>query len=362
MTNRIFNFSAGPCTLPLPAIEKAQKEFVDYAGAGMSLIEMSHRGKHYDKVHYDAIKNVRELLAVPEDYDVLMLQGGATLQFAMIAMNFIKDGKTGEYLNTGAWSKKAIADGKKVGGTRVIWTGEDEKFTRMPNIDEIKPGSDAAFVHMCGNETIGGIEMKDYPQLGDVPLLVDMSSNYMTAPIQWDKIDMVYGGAQKNLGPAGLGLVIIKKSLVESANDNLPAYLSYKTHAPKDSLYNTPPVFAIYMMKLTMDWIKENGGIQGMQDLAAKRSGAIYNAIDNSNNWFRCPVDTASRSRTNVVWRLPSEDLEKQFIAEALTAEFSGLKGHRSVGGCRASMYNALPVEGAEKLAQFMVDFQKKNA
>jgi len=361
MENRIFNFAAGPCTLPVSALKKAQEDFMDYEGAGMSLIEMSHRGEHYDKVHSAAMANVRELLGVPDNYDVLLLQGGATLQFAMIPMNFLPQGKTGEYVNTGTWAKKAISDGKKIGSTRVIWDNEADKYTRMPAAGEIKNSDDAAYVHLCSNETIGGIELQEYPDTGDVPLIVDMSSNILSRPVPIEKISMIYAGAQKNMGPAGLGVVIIRKDLVEKAADNLPAYLSYKTHAPKDSLYNTPPVFAIYMMKLTLDWMKDIGGLPALEDLAVKRSGAIYDAVDESDGYFRCPVDKASRSRMNVVWRLPSEDLEKKFIKEALNAGFSGLKGHRSVGGCRASMYNAMPIEGAVSLAQFMLDFKKKN-
>ena len=361
MENRIFNFAAGPCTLPVPALKIAQNEFLDYEGAGMSLIEMSHRGPLYDKVHSSAMANVREVLGVPDNFDVLLLQGGATLQFAMIPMNFLAQGKTGEYVNTGTWGKKALSDGKKIGATRVIWNGEADGFTRMPAANEIKVGDDAAYVHLCSNETIGGIELQEYPDTGNAPLMVDMSSNIMSRPVPFDKISMIYAGAQKNMGPAGLGVVIIRKDLVEKAADNLPAYLSYKTHAPKDSLYNTPPVFAIYMMKLTLDWMKDIGGLAAMEDLAVKRSNAIYDAVDKSDGYFRCPVDTASRSRMNVVWRLPSEDLEKKFIKEALDVGFSGLKGHRSVGGCRASMYNAMPIEGAISLAQFMLDFKKKN-
>ena len=362
MTDRIFNFSAGPCTLPLSALEKAQKEFVNYENAGMSLIEMSHRGKHYDKVHMDAISNVREVFGVPDNFEVLLLQGGATLQFAMIPMNFLPKGKTGDYVNTGAWAKKAIADGKKLGDTRIIWTGENENFTRMPNPDEIKPGDNSAYVHVCGNETIGGIEFTKYPDTGDVPLIVDMSSHILSREVPFDKISMIYAGAQKNMGPAGLAVAIIRKDLLENSVENLPAYLSYNTHAPKDSMYNTPPVFAIYMMKLTLDWVKEQGGLSAMNDLADKRSSLIYEVIDSSDGWFRCPVDKGSRSRMNVVWRLPAEDLEKKLIKEALDAGFSGLKGHRSVGGCRASMYNAMPVEGAAKLAELMSNFKKNNS
>jgi phosphoserine aminotransferase len=362
MTHRIYNFSAGPCTLPLPALQKAQADFVDYAGAGMSLIEMSHRGKHYDEVHYAAIANVREVLAVPQSHDVLFIQGGATLQFAMVPMNLMAAGKVAEFLNTGTWAKKAIADAEKLGATRVIWSGDTEKFTRIPAKDEYRVGNDAAYLHICGNETIGGIEYHEYPDTAAVPLVADMSSHIMSRPVDWSRVDLAYAGAQKNLGPAGLALVIINKTLLEKCKDGLPAYLSYKTHAGKDSLYNTPPVFAVYMMKLILDWVKSEGGLAEMEKRAIARSSAIYETIDASGNWYRCPVDKSSRSRMNVCFRLPTEELEQKFIAEALAADFSGLKGHRSVGGCRASMYNAMPLEGAYKLAEFMKAFRKKNA
>jgi phosphoserine aminotransferase len=362
MTNRIFNFSAGPCTLPLPALEKAQIDFVDYQGAGMSLIEMSHRGKHYDDVHYDAIASIREVLKVPNSHEILFIQGGATLQFAMVPLNLLTDGKTAEFLYTGTWVKKAFADAETLGSTRIIWTGETENFTRIPAIDEYRVGDDAAYLHICGNETIGGIEYHQYPDSGAVPLVADMSSHIMSRPVEWEKLDLAFAGAQKNLGPAGLALVIIHQALLEKSKDGLPAYLSYKTHAGKDSLYNTPPVFAIYMMKLTVDWVKSEGGLAEMEKRALARSNALYDTIDSSEDWYRCPVDTASRSRMNVCFRLPTEELEAKFIAEALEANFSGLKGHRSVGGCRASMYNAMPLEGAERLAEFMGEFKKNNA
>lgn len=362
MTDRIYNFSPGPCTLPLAALEKAQADFVDYQGARMSLIEMSHRGKHYDEVHHAAMTNVRDLLAVPQSYEVLFLQGGATLQFAMVPLNLMADGKTAEFLNTGSWAKKAIADAERIGATRVIWSGEAENFTRIPAKDEYRVGNDAAYLHICGNETIGGIEFHQYPDTAAVPLVADMSSHIMSRPVDWSKVDLAYAGAQKNLGPAGLVLVIVNKTLLEKCKNDLPAYLSYKTHAGKDSLYNTPPVFAIYMMKLILDWVKSEGGLAEMEKRAIARSKAIYDIVDASEGWYRCPVDKASRSRMNVCFRLPTEALEQKFIAQALEAEFSGLKGHRSVGGCRASMYNAMPVEGAEKLAAFMLKFKKRNS
>jgi phosphoserine aminotransferase len=362
MTNRIFNFSAGPCTLPLSALEKAEADFVDYQGAGMSLIEMSHRGEHYDNVHYEAMANIREVLNIPESHDVLFIQGGATLQFAMVPLNLMSDGKTAEFINTGAWVKKAIADAQKIGPTRVIWTGETENFTRIPGEHEYEAGNDAAYVHICGNETIGGIEYHEYPDTGAVPLVADMSSHIMSRPVEWDKLQLAFAGAQKNLGPAGLALVIMHKDLLERRKDDVPAYLSYKTHAGKDSLYNTPPVFSIYMMKLTLDWVRSAGGLIEMEKRAIARSNALYETIDVSEGWYRCPVDKRSRSRMNVCFRLPTEELEAKFIAEALENNFSGLKGHRSVGGCRASMYNAMPIEGAERLAEFMINFKRKNA
>lgn len=362
MTNRIFNFAAGPCTLPLPALQNAQADFVDFKGKGMSIIEMSHRSKEYDEVHHSALENLRTLLSVPENYDILLLQGGATLQFTMVPMNLRAKGKTAEYVLTGSWAKKAIAEAEKLGTTKVIWSGKEENFVRIPSPSEIKVSDNAAYLHITSNETIGGIEFQEYPDTGSVPLVADASSHIMSRPIDVSKFGIIYGGAQKNLGPAGLAFVIIRKDIVENAEEGLPAYLSYKTHAPKESLYNTPPVFAIYMLKLTLDWVKEVGGLAEMEKRAIQRSGMIYKTIDESDGWYNCPMDKASRSRMNVCFRCPNEDLEKKFIAEALAADMSGLKGHRSVGGCRASMYNAMPLEGAERLAQFMADFKKANS
>jgi phosphoserine aminotransferase len=362
MPKRIFNFAAGPCTLPLPALEKAAAEFVDYAGAGMSLIEMSHRGKQYDAVHNQALQLLREVFGVPDTFEILFLQGGATLQFGMVPMNLRVEGKTFEYIHTGAWAKKAISDAKKVGATRVVWTDEANKFTRVPKAAEIKPGADAAYLHLTANETIGGIEFTEFPVTGDVPLVADMSSDILSRPVPFDRFALIYAGAQKNLGPAGNTIVIIRKDVLEKCREDMPAYLGYKSHVPDKSMYNTPAVFAIYMMKLNLEWVKSVGGLAEMDQRAARRSSILYQAIDGSGGWFRSPVEQASRSRMNIVFRLPSEELEEKFIAEAGKAEMSGLKGHRSVGGVRASMYNAMPVEGAERLAQLMVDFKKNNS
>jgi phosphoserine aminotransferase len=362
MTKRIFNFAAGPCTLPLSTLERAAAEFVEYGGSGMSLFEMSHRGKQYDAIHNQALDSLREVFGVPDTFEILFLQGGATLQFGMVPMNLRVEGKTFEFVNTGAWARKAISDAKKVGPTRVVWTDEANKFTRMPKAAELQAGADAAYLHVTSNETIGGIEFSEYPDTGAVPLVADMSSDILSRPVAFDRFALIYAGAQKNLGPAGNTIVIIRKDVLEQSREDMPAYLAYKSHVPDKSMYNTPAVFAIYMMKLNLDWVKSVGGLAEMDQRASRRAGILYKAIDGSGGWFRSPVDAASRSRMNVVFRLPSEELEAQFIAEAGKAEMSGLKGHRSVGGCRASMYNAMPVEGAERLAQFMADFQKRNS
>ena len=316
------NFYAGPSILPEFTKEKTAEAVMNFAGTGLSVMEVSHRSKEFVAVMDEAQALVKELMQVPDGYSVLFLQGGATLQFAMVPMNLMTDGKTAEFLNTGSWAKKAIADAVKIGATRVIWSGETENFTRIPAKGEYRVGADAAYVHICGIETIGGVEYHEYPDTAAVPLVVDMSSHIMSRPIDWSRVDLAYAGAQKNLGPAGLTLVIISKTLLDKCNDKLPAYLSYKTHAGKDSLYNTPPVFAIYIMKLILDWVKSEGGLAEMEKRAIARSSAIYNTIDASQGWYRCPVDKASRSRMNVCFRLPTEPLEKKFIAEALEASF----------------------------------------
>ena len=360
--SRIVNFSAGPCTLPLPALESAAAEFVDYQGSGMSLIEMSHRGKHYDAVHQEAIALFRELLNVPDNYKVLFIGGGATMQFTMLAMNFLAGGKACDFTLTGSWSKKAYADAAKIGKVNVIYDGKDAKYLELPDPATLKVSPDAEFLHMTSNETIGGIEWHAWPDTGNVPIICDMSSDIMSREIPIEKFGMIYFGAQKNLGPAGVGVTIIRDDMLEKCPDNLTSYLNYKTHADANSLYNTPPVFCIYMMKKVLTWVKEQGGLAAMDKLAQKRSEMLYQTIENSNGYYRSPVPAASRSRMNIVWRLPSEDLEKKFIAEALEKDFSGLKGHRSVGGCRASVYNAMPVAGVKALTEFMAAFQENNA
>lgn len=360
-TNRIFNFSAGPCTLPLEALEAAQQQFVDYCGQGMSLIEMSHRSKTVDGVHNDALSLMRELLGVPDTHHILFLGGGATLQFSTIPQNLLAGAnKKAAYTHSGAWAKKAIADAKLFGDIDVIWDGADANYATLPDPATLDVPADATYLHLTSNETIGGVQWKDFPTI-DQPIVADMSSDILSRDLPWEKFGIVYAGAQKNIGPAGMALVIIRDDVLQSCPDNVPLYANYKKHAGANSMLNTPPVFQIWMVKLVLEWLKGKGGLAYAADMAAKRSGILYDAMASSGGFYNCPVDAKYRSPMNVVWRLPSEELEAKFVADANAAGLSGLKGHRSVGGCRASIYNAMPVEGAEALANFMGEFAKRN-
>jgi phosphoserine aminotransferase len=360
MTKRVHNFSAGPCTLPLEVLEEAKEEFVEYHDSGMSLIEMSHRGKHYDAVHHEAMQLSKEIYGVPDDFEVLFLQGGATLQFAMVPMNLLTPGSRGAYVNSGAWAKGAIADAAHYGDVYEAWDGADNQYTRMPASSEIQIGDNTRYLHITSNETIGGIRYTTWPEV-DVPLVIDMSSDYMSRPVPWDSIDLVYGGAQKNLGPAGLAVVFVRRSILEGCNKNLGRYLRYDIHADKDSMFNTPPVFPIYMLGKVLKWMKNKGGLSAVEKEAEAKAALLYGAVDGSDGYYDCPVDSGCRSVMNVVFRLPSEALEAQFLKEATQHDFLNLKGHRSVGGCRASIYNAMPVAGVQALADFMKDFCQRN-
>ncbi|MDD5708379.1 MAG: 3-phosphoserine/phosphohydroxythreonine transaminase [Kiritimatiellae bacterium] len=357
---RIFNFAAGPSTLPLPVLEKIQQEIVDYQGAGFSLIEASHRGPHYSEVHAAATAGLRKLLGLPENYHVLWLQGGATLQFSMVPLNLLAGGKPADYTLTGTWAKKAVADAKKIGKVNLVFDGTEAKFMTLPRASEVKASAGAVFLHLTSNETIGGVQWQEWPAV-DVPLVCDMSSDFLSRRIPLEKFGLIYAGAQKNLGPAGLAVVIIRDDVLARCSDDLTAYLSYKIHAAGDSLYNTPPVFPIWVSRLVLDYLNGKGGLPWVEKLAEDRSRLLYGMMDKHPDFYRCPVAAHCRSKMNVVWRLPSEDLEKQFIAEAKKAGMDGLKGHRSVGGCRASIYNAMPLEGAQTLAGFMDEFARKH-
>ena len=359
MTHRVHNFCAGPCTLPLEVLQEAQAEFVDFCGAGMSVIEMSHRSKEYDAVHSEAMALAKEVYGVPDDFGVMFVQGGATLQFAMVPMNLLHAGERGAHVNSGSWGSAAIRDGKQHGDIYTAWDGADESFTRMPSSDEIELQDSTRYLHVTSNETIGGIRITEWPDVG-VPLVVDMSSDYMSRRVPWDKFDLVYGGAQKNLGPAGMAVVFIRKSVLENTNRDLACYLRYDVHHDKSSLFNTPPVFAVYMFSKVLRWMQANGGIDTIEQQAADKAALIYDVMD-EGNYYHSPVNVANRSHMNVVFRLPSEQLEAKFLSEADAAGLMNLKGHRSVGGCRASIYNAMPTEGVEALASFMRNFQAAN-
>ncbi len=354
--SRVFNFYAGPATLPLPVLERAQAEFVEYRGIGMSLIETSHRSAEYDEVHNGAVQGIRELLAVPEGYSILLVGGGATLQFSMVPMNILPEGAACDFLVTGSWGKKALADTRAYGRVNVLFDGADHAYTTLPEASAVRSTPGAAYLHLTSNETIGGVQYHRWPTV-EAPIVADMSSDILSRPIPTESFGLIYAGAQKNLGPAGVTIVIVRDDLVERSPDSLGAYLSYKTHAKKNSLYNTPPVFSIYLVRLVLDWIRDQGGVPGIEARNTRKANKLYDAIDNAPDFFRCPVDGAARSHMNVVFRLPSEELEAQFVSAAKAEGMVGLKGHRDVGGIRASIYNAMPEEGVEALVAFMTEF-----
>ncbi len=362
MENRIFNFSAGPAILPVKALEEAQRDLVALPGVGMSIMEISHRSKPADEVFAAADANLRTLLGLPSHYKILFLQGGASLQFSMVPMNLLRgEGKSADYILTGSWGDKAIKEAKKEGSPRVAWTGKADNYVRVPNNSELDLNPQAVYVHYTSNETIQGVEFPSEPETGGVPLVCDASSDILSHPINIEKYGLIYAGAQKNAGPAGLTLVIIREDMVERCAENLGSVLSYRIHAENKSLYNTPPVFAIYMTLLVTKWLIEDiGGLAKMEELNRRKAGLLYEAIDASSGFYRPHAQKDCRSIMNVTWRLPSEDLEKDFVSEAKKQGLDGLKGHRSVGGIRASIYNAMPEAGVSALRDFMTDFQKR--
>jgi phosphoserine aminotransferase len=359
--SRLFNFNAGPSTLPLEVLEQISAEIVDYHGEGMSIIEMSHRAKTYDDVHNEAVGLLKSLLGLPENYRVLLLGGGATLQFAMVPMNLLAGGKSCDFTLSGSWAKKALGDAKKIGKVNLVFDGTADKFMTLPDPATIKPSPDSAYLHITSNETIGGVQWRDWPETGDVPIVCDMSSDFLSRRLPIERFGLIYAGVQKNVGPAGLAIVIIRDDVLEACPDDLPLYLSYPNHAKANSMMNTPPVFQIYVVKLVLERLRDMGGLEAAEKLADERASLLYGMIEKHAEFYRCPVDAACRSKMNVVFRLPSEDLEKQFVAESTEAGMCGLKGHRSVGGCRASIYNAMPVEGTKALSQFMDEFARRH-
>ena len=355
---RIYNFSAGPAVLPLEVLQEAQKEFIDYKGSGMSIIEASHRGKEYDAIHQEAIANFKELLGVGDDYAILFLQGGASTQFAMLPMNLLGHGQTADYVNSGEWATKAIVEAKKIGNVNIAADCAKEIPTRMPAVNELKLTDNAAYLHITSNETIAGSQWKTFPS-STSPLIADMSSDMLSRKFDMKQFALVYAGAQKNLGPAGAALVVMRKKLAERVPENVPTMLKYKTHIDNDSLFNTPPCFTIYIMMLVTRWIKKMG-LDNLYKQNIEKAARIYAVIDGTGFYTGTAV-REYRSDMNITFRLPSEELEAQFIAEASKQGMKGLKGHRSVGGVRASVYNAFPVEGVEALTGFMKEFEQKN-
>ncbi len=358
--DRIFNFSAGPAALPEPVLEKAREELLNFQGAGMSVMEMSHRSKEFDGVMENAEAGVRQILNVPETHAILFLQGGATHQFAMVPMNLYIPGKPVDIINTGVWTKKAITELKVLTEYNVAATTEDEKFSRLPLQEELKLNPEASYVHLCSNNTVAGTQYKTFPETGNVPVVADMSSDIVSRRLDVSKFGVIFAGAQKNIGPAGLALVIIDKELAERCPATVPNFFQYRHHIKNDSRFNTPPTFGIYMVGLVMDWLKEQGGLEVIEQHNETKAKVLYDLM---NDFYTCPIKEEDRSLMNVVFRVQggNEELEAKFVKEATAAGLSGLKGHRLVGGLRASIYNAQPLEGVQALADFMKEFQKQN-
>ena len=357
----IYNFSAGPAVLPREVMLQAQEELLDWHGSGMSVMEMSHRGKEFLGIATDAEKDLRDLLAIPANYKVLFLQGGAHLQFAMIPLNLLRGKGSVDYVNTGEWSKKAIAEAKKFCNVNVVATNADKNFSYVPAFNTWKLDRNAAYVHYTSNETIGGVEFNWVPDTGDVPLVADMSSHILSRQMDVSKYGLIYAGAQKNIGPAGLCIVIVREDLVGHAYPGIPAMLDYKIHADNESMYNTPPTFAIYMAGLVFQWLKLNGGLAAMERVNIAKAKLLYDAIDASQGFYHCPVAAADRSRMNVPFTLKDSELDADFLKGAESHGLLQLKGHRSVGGMRASIYNAMPLQGVQALVSFMNEFAQKN-
>jgi phosphoserine aminotransferase len=358
---RVFNFSAGPAMLPEAVLKQAREEMLDWQGSGMSVMEMSHRGKEFVSIAEQAEADLRELMAIPDNYKVLFLQGGASSQFAMVPMNLLRGKSGADYINTGSWSKKAIAEAKRYCTLNLAASTEESKFTRAPAQSELKLDPDAAYVHYTPNETIGGVEFPYIPETGDVPLVADMSSTILSRPVDVSKFGVIYAGSQKNIGPAGLTVVIVRDDLIGQTIDGTPTMFDYAAHAGADSMYNTPPTYAWYLAGLVFAHVKQLGGLQAMAEINQRKAGKLYAAIDNSD-FYANPVDPESRSWMNVPFTLANADLDAEFLKQASERGLKTLKGHRSVGGMRASIYNAMPEAGVDALIEFMAEFEKNNA
>ncbi len=355
---RIFNFSAGPAVLPVPVLEEAQRDLVALPGVGMSVLEISHRSKTFEDILARTEADIRTLGGVPATHKVLFLQGGASTQFSMVPMNLLTSGKTADYIVTGGWAQKAVKEAQRVGTVHIAGSTESENFARIPRQDELQLTPDAAYVHFTTNNTLFGTEWKGEPAVGDVPLVADTSSDMFSRPIDVSRYGLIYAGAQKNLGPSGVTLVIIREDLLARSSKSLPTMLNYAVHAENGSMYNTPPCFGIYLMGLVVKWAIGQGGLAAMAALNQRKAGKLYAEIDRSG-FYRGTADKSSRSMMNVTFRLPNEELEKAFVKQSTAAGLDGLKGHRSVGGMRASIYNAFPEDGIDALVAFMQEFER---
>ncbi|HWJ79772.1 MAG TPA: 3-phosphoserine/phosphohydroxythreonine transaminase [Niallia sp.] len=357
---RAYNFNAGPAALPEWVLREAQEHILDFNHTGMSLMELSHRSKDYEAVHNEAKELLTSLLSIPDNYEILFLQGGASLQFTMVPMNLLSEGKTAYYSLTGVWSEKALKEATKIGKAEAINSSKDTNFTYIPDPTSIEVPEDAAYLHITSNNTIYGTQWSQFPTDLSVPLIADMSSDILSKPIDVSQFGVIYAGAQKNLGPSGVTVVIIRKDLIK-ADSSLPTMLNYETHAKNNSLFNTPPTFGIYLLSLVLKWAKEQGGVEKIAAINSEKAKLLYDAIDESNGFYKGHAESDSRSHMNVTFTLQSEELTKSFLQEAKNAGFVGLNGHRSIGGCRASIYNAVPLENVAELASFMKKFQLDN-
>lgn len=358
----VYNFNAGPAILPPAVLSQAQEELRDYGGVGISVMEMSHRSKEFEAINNEAEARIKRLLGIEGGYRALFLQGGASTQFAMVPMNFLPADRVADYIITGTWSEKARDDARKLGQVHIAASTEAEQYRRVPRQDEIQLSDNPAYVHITTNNTIYGTQWHALPDVGERLLVADMSSDIMSRPFDINKFGLIYAGAQKNLGPSGVTVVIVREDWLEQAPKTLPAMLRYATHAKNNSLYNTPPTFGVYMLNLVLGWIESQGGLAGMAGHNERKAAVVYAAIDGSNGFYRGHAEEGSRSQMNITFRLPSEELEKQFLAAAQKQGMIGLAGHRSVGGIRASVYNAMSIEGVEALASLMRDFAGQNS
>lgn len=362
MAHRVINFAPGPAVLPLSALEQAQKDLVDFEGTGISIVEHSHRGKEYAAVHAETKDLLKSLLRIPDDYEILFAQGGARGQFALVPMNLLPKGRSADYVVTGTWAEGALSEAQIVGTAReAANTRSEGTYRRVPKQAELDLDPNAAYVHITTNNTIFGTQFFEYPHTGSVPLFADMSSDIGWRPLDVSKFGLIYAGAQKNLGIPGVTVVIVRKDLIEGGREDLATIFQYRTLAKSDSLQNTIPTFAVYMIRNVLRWVKAEGGLEAMEERNRRKADLLYGTVDELGDFYRCPVERDSRSVMNAVFRLPSEELEKRFVEEAKAQEMVGLKGHRSVGGIRVSMYNAMDPSGVEQLVSFMREFARNN-